>query len=186
MILRVFLSGRSVRRRSGLFRFVRICSGLFGGDPAWMVVPVARGGWVPACAGMTERGAGMTEETRACSGFLIGRILGDPMGCSYLVGAFGGVRICSGLFGFVQGCSGCDRGGWLCLRRGAGWWVGRWALSRTFVLLGMVARLGGVGGRVGSCLRRNDDGGRGEGGGDAGRRKCERTLVAARGVSPPT
>ena len=39
----VVLSGRGVRRRSGLFRFVRICSGLFGGDSAWMVVPGVRG-----------------------------------------------------------------------------------------------------------------------------------------------
>ena len=31
--------------RSAVFRFVRICSGLFGGDSAWMVVLGVRG-WV--------------------------------------------------------------------------------------------------------------------------------------------
>ena len=37
------LSGRGVWRRSGLFRFVRICSGLFGDDLAWEVAPGVRG-----------------------------------------------------------------------------------------------------------------------------------------------
>ena len=33
---------------------------------------------------------------------------GDPGGWSYLVGAFGGVRVCSGLFRVVRGWSGVD------------------------------------------------------------------------------
>ena len=44
---------------------------------------------------------------RRCSGLFFFGVLGVIRGPPYLVGALGGVQICSGLFGFVQGCSGC-------------------------------------------------------------------------------
>ena len=50
VIRRVSLSGRGAWRRSGLFRSVRICSGLFGDDLAWVVAPEVRI-WVARGAG---------------------------------------------------------------------------------------------------------------------------------------
>ena len=60
---------------------------------------------VPAYAGMTERGRGGGVRVLFFSGrsWVIRR-------APYLVGEFGGVRVCSDLFRVAQGCSGCAGG----------------------------------------------------------------------------
>ena len=116
--------------RLAVFGFVRICSGLFRGDAAWVAGGAAERRTrapntypkkihpSPLSGGRDELGkrVGVDRGGRWCSGLFFSACSGVIRGVR--LSGRGGWR-CSGLFGFVQVCSGVMRRGWPAERRSA-------------------------------------------------------------------